>query len=394
MTYPKPPPDYDYAGEKEAHTPYPVPKHATRDPKGVKVYASPYALPENMQVLDRDGYEKELTIAKQNAKTKDEKYALGNFYISYPYQVYYQNGKFHTAKPNEYIPISGVFPGGGAGTMQAMPQLMPYVYFVSEAYDAKVGKFFKYGVACEVSDLLLGDTSPAAKHKKRKPGEKPPDDGLWRNADGNTVNGPYGVPIENKPGFYPVFDRRGWMVLGPDNNVVYLPDNEVPIYDIEGGVVRNADGTIKTEPRSGANIGLIKPADATRAEQLAQKSIYYDSYLGFINEGKKSGKYYEQRGALNVVYEVSGNGFTPPRQVITRQMIITGEYDPGFWKRVEKEIGELAKDLENFTEGLVVDLAKLAEEVVGDVVGFLFDHPIILIGIVLIGGFAIYTIAK
>lgn len=397
MGYPTPPPDYDYAGEKEAHTPYPVPKHVTRDPKGVKVYSSPYALPENMQVLDRDGYEKELTIAKQNAKTKDEKYALGNFYVSYPYQVYFYDGKFHTAKPGEYIPIAGTIPGAGAGTMQALPQLLPYVYFVSEAFDSKLGKFFKYGVACEVSDLMLGNVAAATtkKKQKQKPADKPPNDGLWRNADGNTVNGPYGTPIENKPGFYPVFDKRGWMVLGPDNEVVYLPDNLVPVYDKEGGVVRNPDGTVKTEPRgANADIGLVKPADATRAEQLAQKSIYYDSYLAYINEGKKNGKYYEKRGALNVVYEVEGNGITPPRQVVTRQMIVTGEYDPGFWKRVEKEIGELAKDLENFTEGLVVDLVHLADVIAGDIIGFLFDHPILLIGIVAIGGFAVYTIVK
>lgn len=390
MGYPTPPPDYDYAGEKEAHTPYNVPKHVTRDSRGIKVYSSPFALPENVVVLDRAGYEEELEIAKYNAQKKDEKYKLGNFFISYPYQVYHSGG-FKTADPGEYVPISGVKAGGGSGSLQALPQLLPYVYFVSEAYDAAAGKFYKYAVACEVSDLIVG---PLDRTPTRPAGAKPPDDGLWRNAQGFTVNGPDGVPIENKPGFYPVFDRNGWLVLGPDNQVVYLRDDLVPVYDEFGGVQRDQAGNVIAVPRASQDYGLIPMKDATRAEKLAQKSIYYDSYLGYINRGKKDGPYFEKRGSLGVVYEVTGNGITPPRVVVTRQMIVSGQYNPGFWKRVEKEIGELASDLENFTEGLLVELFELGEEVIDAGLHFLFDHPLLLLALVAGGGLAIYAITK
>lgn len=120
----------------------------------------------------------------------------------------------------------------------------------------------------------------------------------------------------------------------------------------------------------------MRPQDIKLEDRVRQVSAYYDTYYDFINAGK------------------IGPGITPPRTVVTREDIVTGRYDPSFWKKLEEDIVYAAEELEGFAiegledlVGLAEDAAEEAAKIVGDV---LLDSPLLLL--LLAGGaFLAYT---
>jgi len=124
------------------------------------------------------------------------------------------------------------------------------------------------------------------------------------------------------------------------------------------------------------NMEFMLPQTIEPKDRIRQISAFYDAYYEFINAGK------------------IGKGITPPRSVVTRDDIVTGRYDPSFWKRLEEEIAYVAKEVEAFAVEALEDAAKLAEEaakkIVDDVGDVLLSSPLLL-GIVVLGGFLAYT---